>query len=367
MNPGRRWIRGLILILALGSAGLLGGVGYFLWKPTPLPEAAVAQGRLAYIAARLSKEITSEDLAEADSLSLVMEGLYARESGRWIKFRRPLELAAAAEKLRVVSCRAESTAAADLAGRLADNRIRREGLEQRLDRLAAEVAAMPGAKHLRRAYRHAEMALGAARELEQTEQALFQVTQLDSAAVAVGRAEMLYDRRFARFADPRLRDRWQTWVDQTVAATLPDGTALVVDKLNRSCLVIRNRRVVARLEAELGRNGLADKLHAGDGATPEGRYRVAGMNNGSKYYRALLLDYPQGSDIARHRQAEREGRIPAGTGPGGLIEIHGHGGRGTDWTEGCIAVSDADMDLLFSLVAVGTPVTIVGTAQLRGE
>ena len=56
--------------------------------------------------------------------------------------------------------------------------------------------------------------------------------------------------------------------------------------------------------------------------------------------------------------------MPAGRGIGGLIEIHGHGGRGTDWTNGCIALSDAEMDRLFAAVFVGTPVTIVGTADL---
>jgi hypothetical protein len=47
-----------------------------------------------------------------------------------------------------------------------------------------------------------------------------------------------------------------------------------------------------------------------------------------------------------------------------LIEIHGHGGRGTDWTQGCVALSNSDMDDLVRYVGVGTPVTIVG---YRGE
>jgi lipoprotein-anchoring transpeptidase ErfK/SrfK len=53
--------------------------------------------------------------------------------------------------------------------------------------------------------------------------------------------------------------------------------------------------------------------------------------------------------------------VPDGTGPGSLIEIHGHGGTGRDWTDGCVALSNEDMDQLFSRVRVGTPVTIVGT------
>ena len=46
---------------------------------------------------------------------------------------------------------------------------------------------------------------------------------------------------------------------------------------------------------------------------------------------------------------------------GGLIEIHGNGGKGIDWTEGCIALTDTEMDVVFKLVKVGTPVTIIGS------
>ena len=48
---------------------------------------------------------------------------------------------------------------------------------------------------------------------------------------------------------------------------------------------------------------------------------------------------------------------------GAMIEIHGHGGKGIDWTEGCIALTNNDMDNLFNIVKVGTPVTIVGSMQ----
>ena len=53
--------------------------------------------------------------------------------------------------------------------------------------------------------------------------------------------------------------------------------------------------------------------------------------------------------------------------PGGLIEIHGEGGRGEDWTRGCVALSNRDMDDLFRRVAVGTPVTIVGAEDSAGR
>ena len=55
--------------------------------------------------------------------------------------------------------------------------------------------------------------------------------------------------------------------------------------------------------------------------------------------------------------------MPAAAGIGGLIEIHGEGGRGRDWTRGCVALANPDIDDLFRHVEVGTPVTIVGSDE----
>ena len=140
-----------------------------------------------------------------------------------------------------------------------------------------------------------------------------------------------------------------------------------MEKLRRRCVVVQNRRVVARYQADFGRNGLADKVHAGDGATPEGRYRVTKKNGGSRYYKALMLDYPNLEDLAQYSEAKRKGLVPRGRGPGGLIEIHGNGGRESDWTDGCIALRNSDMDELFRTAGVGTPIIIVGAARLPGD
>jgi murein L,D-transpeptidase YafK len=80
----------------------------------------------------------------------------------------------------------------------------------------------------------------------------------------------------------------------------------------------------------------------------------------SRYHRALLLDYPNAADRERFAAAQRRGEIPRGARIGGLIEIHGDGGRGQNWTEGCVALANDDMDDLYARVGVGTRVTIVG-------
>lgn len=170
----------------------------------------------------------------------------------------------------------------------------------------------------------------------------------------------------ARFSDPALRRQWQSWAEQTLAESREQGiVAIIVDKLRRKLFVYRNGELLASFPAELGANGLRPKQHAGDRATPEGRYRVVQKKQGAatKYYKALLINYPNEQDRARYLQAKRKGTIPWRAGIGSLIEIHGDGGEGRDWTDGCVALRNADMDRVFAWAQVGTPVTIVGTYE----
>ncbi|MCB1054219.1 MAG: L,D-transpeptidase family protein [Acidobacteria bacterium] len=178
------------------------------------------------------------------------------------------------------------------------------------------------------------------------------------------RYDAAWDKAHSRFEDPANRRRWSDWVTATLDRSRRErSVVLVVDKLARRLEVYdRGRRVVA-FEAELGSGGLQAKLRAGDRATPEGRYKVTEKRDrgATRYHKALMLDYPNDDDRARFRAAQRRGELAAGARIGGLIEIHGRGGQGLDWTDGCVALADGDMDRLFALVKKGTPVTIVGT------
>jgi murein L,D-transpeptidase YafK len=113
----------------------------------------------------------------------------------------------------------------------------------------------------------------------------------------------------------------------------------------------------------LGANSINQKLHAGDRTTPEGLYRITKKKGrgASKYYLALLLDYPNAEDRLRFARAKERGQLTGRTGIGGLIEIHGEGGKGFDWTDGCLAASNEDMQLLYNEARVGTVVAIVGS------
>ena len=168
----------------------------------------------------------------------------------------------------------------------------------------------------------------------------------------------------ARFSDPALRREWRRDAAVAIEESRDRQTfAIVVDKLRRQLILYYRGLKMATFSAELGANGLRRKQHAGDRATPEGFYRIVQLKDGrsTKYYKALLLNYPNDDDRTRYSEARRRGAIPRRAGIGSLIEIHGEGGGGDDWTDGCVALSNADIDRVFARVRVGTPVVIVGT------
>ncbi len=192
----------------------------------------------------------------------------------------------------------------------------------------------------------------------------------DEATAAAARAEALaagpiesFEARERRFFDEQELREWRRLADATVEESRRRGTvAIVVDKYHRCLVVYRKGLRAATFTAELGANGLERKAFSGDRATPEGMYRVTVKKRGSAtiFYKALLIDYPNREDRERYRSLRLEGAVPNGAGIGGLIEIHGEGGNGRDWTDGCIALTNQDMDTLYPMVSVGTRVTIVG-------
>ena len=162
---------------------------------------------------------------------------------------------------------------------------------------------------------------------------------------------------------------WQKQADLAIRLSKSGQKVILVDKLAHSCVVYRNGKALCRFDAELGMNWMGDKTRKGDKATPEGVYRITRKKNGAqtKFYKALMLNYPNEDDRARFAAAKRNGSLPSKADIGGLIEIHGLGGKGVDWTDGCVALNNDDVDTLFRLVAVGTPVVIVGSLKPINE
>lgn len=146
-------------------------------------------------------------------------------------------------------------------------------------------------------------------------------------------------------------------------------TVFLIDKLDASLVILKAGREYKTFPVEFGSNWMGDKTVSGDKATPEGIYKVQVKKDrsGTKYHKALLLDYPNGEDRKRYNQLVRTGKISKSTGIGGLIEIHGEGGRGIHWTDGCVALDNKEMDVVYSQSSINTPVVIVGARQTLEE
>jgi murein L,D-transpeptidase YafK len=135
--------------------------------------------------------------------------------------------------------------------------------------------------------------------------------------------------------------------------------SILVLKREHLMQLLAGSKVVRTYKVALGRGGLAPKEGEGDGRTPEGHYVIDAKYEHSTYHKALHVSYPNTEDRVR---AARLG-VP----PGGAIMIHGLpngkgwvgvGHRLYDWTLGCVAVTDDEIDEVWKLVPVGTPVEI---------
>lgn len=139
---------------------------------------------------------------------------------------------------------------------------------------------------------------------------------------------------------------------------------IVVYKKKRRMYTYRNGKLLNEYRISLGDKGGAnggDKVIMGDYRTPEGSYRIVRKKCDNRLYKSLMISYPNAADKARARKR--------GVNPGGYITIHGQpkwnaDGRGDnftlsrDWTEGCVAVTNAAMDSLWQAVANGVKIDI---------
>ena len=138
-----------------------------------------------------------------------------------------------------------------------------------------------------------------------------------------------------------------------------DADSIVLDKSERTLTMFSRGVKVKEYEVALGKNPVGAKVHRGDGRTPEGLYFIQGRNPGSKYHLSLRISYPNDGDRMR---ASRQG-----TTPGGDIMIHGlppafatvgalH--RQQDWTEGCVAVTNEEIEEIWRAVPNGAKILI---------
>ena len=172
------------------------------------------------------------------------------------------------------------------------------------------------------------------------------------------------------YADERRVRVWRRIAQQTIEWSRAHHTAaIVVSKADRRLTVYRNGQSVLSYPVRLGYNGILEKRYQGDGATPEGQYHIIRKRDRgqTQFYRALVLNYPNGEDRRRFQQARHTGRIPVDAFIGGQIEIHGGDDLLMNQTLGCIMLENWQMDAIFRMVEPGTPVTIVGAIKLTNS
>lgn len=150
------------------------------------------------------------------------------------------------------------------------------------------------------------------------------------------------------------------WFWSSAAIAEPDKAArILVDKSERTLVLFAEGRPIRSYPVSLGRNPVGHKRYEGDKRTPEGIYLIDGKNPNSAFHLSLHISYPNERDVRTARER--------GWDPGGQIVIHGlptgliktsSSKYEYDWTDGCIAVSNAAIEEIWQLVDEGTLIEI---------
>lgn len=142
---------------------------------------------------------------------------------------------------------------------------------------------------------------------------------------------------------------------------LPKADRVLVKKSERKLMLLKDGEAFRHYDIALGENPLGHKQFEGDEKTPEGSYILDWRNQNSKFYRSIHISYPN--------QQDQQFALAQGRDPGGMIMIHGRPNKSRDpvsawvldkmdWTDGCIAVKNEEMDEIWAAIDNGTPIDI---------
>ncbi len=152
---------------------------------------------------------------------------------------------------------------------------------------------------------------------------------------------------------------YKATIMKPVITILPEIDYILIEKKQRLMSLYKNKELIKQYSIALGKSPIGHKEQEGDGKTPEGRYRIISKNAKSSYHLSLKISYPAEQDIMIAKSK--------GKNPGSDIMIHGiRNGLGwigqdhrlIDWTRGCIAVSNHEIEEIYSAVQIGTIVEI---------
>jgi murein L,D-transpeptidase YafK len=150
-----------------------------------------------------------------------------------------------------------------------------------------------------------------------------------------------------------------SWAADTPAIATRKVDRILVLKAERTMQLVAGKDIIKTYKIALGTQPVGAKQKQGDRKTPEGNYVINGKNPHSQFHRSLRISYPNAADRERAKKQKID--------PGGDIMIHGIGEkfgwlwamhRQTDWTWGCIAVTNEEIEEIWKLVPIGTPIEI---------
>lgn len=148
------------------------------------------------------------------------------------------------------------------------------------------------------------------------------------------------------------------WPPERLPADVHADSVLIL-KRERKLVLLKSGEPIREYHIALGGNPIGKKTHEGDARTPEGTYIIDYRKSDSSFHKALHISYPNGQDLALAKAG--------GLDPGGLIMIHGlRNGLGfvgrwhriVDWTNGCVAVTNPEIEEIWTAVPDGTPVLL---------
>ncbi|MEP7278993.1 MAG: L,D-transpeptidase [Bacteroidota bacterium] len=140
---------------------------------------------------------------------------------------------------------------------------------------------------------------------------------------------------------------------------------IIIDKSDYELKVYDDDGWYATYPVVFGSKSLDDKMVEGDRKTPEGVYKIASKRPHEKWDKMMLIDYPTKADYDKFNQRKARGLVPRNARIGGGIGIHGTWQRDDmvvdffqNWTNGCISLKNDEIEELYTMIPVGTPVTI---------
>jgi murein L,D-transpeptidase YafK len=149
------------------------------------------------------------------------------------------------------------------------------------------------------------------------------------------------------------------YLPKCFAENIPKVDKIIVYKSQRSLVLLKNSIVIKSYTISLGKNPVGDKEMEGDSKTPEGKYLIDWKNKNSKYHLSLHISYPDSNDVAISTKKNQN--------PGGNIMIHGRPNyigwfpfifENRDWTDGCIALTNIEVEEIWNSVNSGTKIII---------